>query len=111
VFAAELRRLRVAAELTQEQVAALGDEKHITHNGQALREVVGWLYTSDYFNRLSSNRYVEACAGLPVSKMVHNCLWQDGFDELTKEIAVELFPKGYTREELLAASHTLTAIK
>jgi SAM-dependent methyltransferase len=97
--------------LTQEELAALGDERAITHNGKPLREVVDWLYHSTYFNRYLSNRYIQACRHLPVSRMLQNDLWMDGAEDLTPEIASELSMKGYAREELLAVSHTLSALK
>src|ERR1035437_2618499 len=96
---------------TPEQIAALGDERGIIHNGMALRDVVDWLFTSSYFNRAPSKRYVEACASLPVSRTLRNELWMDGGEDLTAAVLSDLAIKGYTPEELLATSHRLIAVK
>jgi SAM-dependent methyltransferase len=96
---------------TAKQIAALGDERGITHNGMALRDVVDWLFTSTYFNRAPSKRYVEACAFLPVSRILRNEFWMDGAEDLTVAVRSELALKGYTPEELLATSHRLIAMK
>ncbi len=64
---------------------------------------------SDYFNRLPSWQYLEACRGMDVQNLVRNDVWCDGAEELTPEILAELEPKGYTRGELLGVTHRLVA--
>lgn len=94
-----------------EEIAALAERHGITHEGRPMREVVEWLFGSDYFNRSPSSRYTDACRELPVSQTLRNDLWLDGAEELTPAIHSELQSLGYSETDLLATSHTLIAIK
>lgn len=66
---------------------------------------------SSYFNHLPSYVYIEAADKLPVQQMICNQFWQDGENLLTQEILQELETKGFTKDELLSASHTYISIK
>lgn len=92
-----------------EQIVELAERHGITHNGIAMQDAVGYLFNSDAFNRAPASRYIEACRRLPVAEILRNDLWQDEAEELTPEILQEL--KDYSREELLAVSHTLAVRK
>jgi SAM-dependent methyltransferase len=104
------------------QLLAFCEERGLTHKGPPIPDVVvegepirdavvDWLFTSTCLNRAPSKRYVEACACLPVSRTLRNGLWMDGAEDLIPAVQSELAVKGYTREELLAASHSLIAVK
>jgi SAM-dependent methyltransferase len=95
--------------MSRVQIIELAKRRGITHNGIAMQDAVEYLFNSKALNRAPASRYVEACRRLPVTETQRNDLWQDGAEELTAEIAQEL--KHYSREELLATSHTLVARK
>jgi hypothetical protein len=44
-----------------------------------------------------------------VSELIDNSLWLEPDEHLTQDILAELDAQGYTREELLAVSHTFVA--
>jgi SAM-dependent methyltransferase len=96
---------------TPDEIAALAEGRGITHEGRPVREILDWLFVSDYFNRSSSRRYTDACRELPVSQTPRNDLWLDGAEELTPAIRSELEARGYSEADLLATSHTLIALK
>ena len=94
-----------------EEIVALAKVRGITNKGQPVRDVMDFVFVSQYFNRAPAARYIAACRILPVSEILRNDLWLDGAEELSPEILSELQGKGYTREELLATSHTLICRK
>ncbi len=96
-------------KMNRDQISAFADSQGLLHNGLPLASCMAFLFDSAYFNRLPACRYVKACAGLPVSHLLRNDFWMDGEEDLTPELSEEL--SSYTREELLAAAHTLVARK
>jgi SAM-dependent methyltransferase len=92
------------------ELAAFAEHRGLAHNGMQMRNVVEFL-GSDAFNHAPAARYVEACQELPVSEVLRNDLWMDGEEDLTLNLFSRLKAKGFAREELLAASHTLVCRK
>lgn len=72
---------------------------------------VAYMLDPRYFNRTPALRYVGVCRGLPNVKILRNELALDPDDVLTTELADELAPKGYSRTELLAVTHTFIGKK
>jgi ubiquinone/menaquinone biosynthesis C-methylase UbiE len=101
--------IHLRAESSQIVRLAL-DNGIVEFNGHSIGAVVDFVF-SDYFNRAPARRYVEACSGLAVAKTIRNNLWLDDAPHLSRDIAAELRPKGYTDEELLAVSHSFIAVR
>jgi SAM-dependent methyltransferase len=95
--------------MDRNQIVEFADRKRLSHNGLPLASCMAFLFDSPYFNRLPAREYVKACGSLQVSDLLRNDFWMDGEEDLLPEVAQEL--RGYTREELLSAAHTLVARK
>lgn len=66
---------------------------------------------SNYFNFLPAHRYLDVCNQLPVSQIIQNNLLLEADDLLPEDLFLELEALGYSRQELLAVSHTFVARK
>ena len=72
---------------------------------------VRYMLNPSYFNKTAARRYVDSCRALPGIDVTENSLALDPDDVLTPDIYRELEPRGYSREELLAVTHTYIARK
>jgi SAM-dependent methyltransferase len=94
--------------LAQDDILHCCRDRNIAKGDYDVSYDVAFMF-SDYFNTLPARRYLEVCAGLPVSELIDNSLWLEPDEHLTQDILAELDAQGYTREELLAVSHTFVA--
>ncbi len=72
---------------------------------------VKYMLNPRYFNKSPAGRYVSICRALPGVEVVENNLACDPDDVLTPDIYGALQAKGYSREELLAVTHTFIGRK
>ena len=73
---------------------------------------VAYMLNPRYFNMMPAREYVSSCAALADEvEICENSLAFDREEFLTADLSRELEPKGYSREELLAVTHTFVARK
>ena len=103
--------------LKKQEIIQYCQEKKITHMyGDStyppvdIQQGVEFMF-SDYFNFLPAQRYVDVCNQLPVSQVIQNSLVLEAEDLLPEDLFLELGALGYSRQELLAVSHTFVAKK
>jgi len=72
---------------------------------------VRYMLNSQYFNKTPAQHYVSTCRTLSNIQVVENSLSLESDDLLTPELYSILNAKGYSREELLAVTHTFIGRK
>lgn len=72
---------------------------------------IRYMLNPQYFNMTPARRYINTCRTLTNVAVVENNLALDSDDLLTPDIYAELQAKGYSREELLAVTHTFIGRK
>lgn len=80
-------------------------------NSTKMKYHIAYMLNPKYFNMLPAKKYIDVCKNLKDINIIENKLGFYKEEELTPEIFAELEPKGYTKEELLASSHTFIAQK
>lgn len=99
--------------LTEQGILAYCERNGISDPSGRLpiSEHVAYMLNPKFFNKSPASRYVEVCNSLRNMQAVINDLALDPDEVLTPEICTELEPKGYTRTELLAVTHTYVGEK
>lgn len=99
--------------MTKSEIIEYCTNNNITDptNEHTMQEHVEYMLDSRYFNKTDSSEYIKVCNDLPNLEVLTNKLALDDDKCLTPEIYAELAQKGYSREELLASTHTLIAKK
>ena len=96
--------------LSPEQILKYSRENKLTGSNGDVNCDIDFMF-SDYFNFLPARRYLEVCSELNVSEIIDNSLWLEPEENLSEDVFLELQAKGYSKEELLAASHRFIARK
>lgn len=73
--------------------------------------VAKYMFTPEYFNRTASTEYLRACEQLTDFEPLRNALDLEPAESIAPDVLADLETRGYTRDELLAVTHTFIARK
>jgi SAM-dependent methyltransferase len=98
--------------MTQETLLKYCYHNNITEfNGKPIESVVSYMYDPKNMNQLPPNYYIDVCNYLPEMDIIVNKLDMEPEDNVPPNIMEELQGLGYTKEDILAVTHSYIGCK